>query len=615
MLESDDPLIGLVLDGRYRLTSFIAEGGMGRVYKAEQRTLDRTVAVKLLKEVSDGGEEFQKRFFLEASLCARLSHPNTIRIFDYGCHGGRVFYIVMEFLDGRSVLDLIKTSAPLAPDHVIDIASQVCHALIEAHDAGLVHRDLKPSNLFATPDGVGGELVKILDFGVVKQLDDEMEITRVQTVVGSPQYMSPEQIKGEPLDGRSDLYSLGAIMFQLLTGRVPFPGQDPMSVVMKHITDPVPSFDDVDPSLGVPLFVEDLVKKALGKTSENRFRDARAMLRALSEASGKLRGTAPEPLFEHVREGALLDAPTAVLDAPTQLKPEDSLDLTVSQLRGTVLDGYVAYIDLNCPYCYALYERVYRWGLAEQIEWRMVEHASHVLDGEFDLVQEELLSSEVFEVHHRAPDIELSLPPDRCRSTQATHLIAIVQRLFPERTNAVRVALYRALWQEGRNIGDEEVMLDVLRAHGLPEELLGMCTEAPEEFLEWQRAWDQGDFDHSIPVMTHAATDRVIIGLADQISLAHFLLGERTRVVDRAVCFYQPKPVLLLCGWLSHLWPLLVEIKDSVEIIQAPTARRASEMLGERSSPAMLIIQDDHLTSDEMLQLGVQARSLSLIHI
>mgnify|MGYP001233161292 CR=1 FL=1 len=613
MPENADSLIGTVLDGRYQLTAFIAEGGMGRVYRAEQRVLNRTVAVKLLKEMPDGGEEFQKRFFLEASLCARLSHPNTIRIFDYGCHGGQVFYIVMEFLEGRSVLELIKASAPLPIEHVIDIASQVCHALIEAHDAGLVHRDLKPSNLFATPDGVGGERIKILDFGVVKQLGDEMEITRVQSVVGSPQYMSPEQIKGEPLDGRSDLYSLGAIMFQLLTGRVPFSGRDPMSVVMKHITEPVPSLVDVHPGLSIPVVIEDLVKRALAKTPDARFRSARQMLDALASAAAVLGGGSLEVWPEHPAEEATLsELPTGVLDATTHIEPEDSFDLTLSQLKGTQLDGYTAYIDLNCPYCYALFERVYRWGLADQIEWCMVEHASHVLDGEFDLAQEELLSSEVFEVHHRAPDIELSLPPDRCQSTQATRLIAIVQRVFPEQTNAVRVSLYRALWREGRNIGDMGVLLDVLRRHDLPAELLGMCEEPPDEFIAWQKAWENGDFDHSIPVMTHAATGRVIIGLADQSSLAQFLLGERMRVIDRTVCFYQPKPALLLCGWLNHLWPLLSEIKDAVEIIQAPTARRAAEMLGERSPPAMLLVQENHVTAEELFRLGQQARSRSV---
>lgn len=625
MSEKPDPLLGTVLDGRYEITEFIAEGGMGKVYKAVQRTLDRTVAVKLLKNFTDGASEFQRRFFLEASLCARLSHPNTIRIFDYGCHEETTFYIVMEYLEGVSVRKILRDAGPLEPERALAILSQVCAALIEAHDSGLVHRDLKPSNLFAVSDGMGGEHIKILDFGVVKQMAANLEITRVQSILGSPQYMSPEQVQGTEIDGRSDLYSLGAILFQLLSGRVPFSGRDPMSVVVKHITDPVPAIYEINPAVAIPADVEGIVRRAMAKAPADRFASARDMLATIQRVEAAISGTSDLALARTVAPEADLpasihDMPTGVMDTEVDCMATNAVDQdntlpledTLGQLAGVELEGYKAFIDLNCPYCYALFERISRWGVAGQIEWCMIEHSSHVLEGGFDLHQEELLSNEVFEVHHRAPDIDLSLPPERCQSTKATWLLAVIHRLFPEKANPFRRSLYAALWQFGRNIGDVGVLLDLLAAHGMPVELLSMCEEPPDEFKGWQAAWEQGDFDFSIPVLTHPASGRVLIGLADQSSLAEFLLGDRMRVIDRTVCFYQRKPSVLLCGWMSHVWTLLEDVKTKVEIIQAPTARRASEMLSERAVPELLIIEDGHVSAEELETLGRQARARSV---
>jgi len=620
MSDLADPLLGTVLDGRYRLTSFIAEGGMGRVYKAVQETLDRVVAVKLLKDQTGGSSEFQRRFFLEASLCARLNHPNTIRIFDYGCHQEQLFYIVMEYLEGRSVRQMLIDQGPLSPIEALTVAQQVCDALIEAHGSGLVHRDLKPSNLFATQDGMGRERVRILDFGVVKQLESDIEITQVQSVVGSPQYMSPEQIRGEGVDGRADLYALGAILFQLLSGRVPFSGRDPMAVVMKHITEPVPAIAQLNPSALVPASVEGIVYRAMAKSPDDRFQTALEMMETITKELSVLQGGTPTTAAAALNEDlALHEMVTGVLEAPEDCTLPDALELntqpiekSLEQLEGVDLDGYQAYIDLNCPYCYALFERLCRWNLAEQVEWRMVEHASHVLEGVFDLDQEQLLSNEVFEVHHRAPDIDLNLPRDRCQSTLATYLLAVVHGLFPEQTNTFRRAVYQALWQKGQNIGEVDVLKQLLKENGLPEELLGMCETPPEEFQSWQTEWERGDYDFSIPVLTHAPSGRVLIGLADQTSLAEFLLGDRMRVIDRTVCFYQRKPAILLCGWLNHIWPVLEDVKDKVEIIQAPTARKAAEMLSEHAAPELVMVEDGHVTPEELMSLGEQARARSV---
>lgn len=615
MTLAAESVIGTVLDGRYRLTSFIAEGGMGCVYRGIQEALDRPVAVKLLKDSTEGSVDFQRRFFLEASLCARLAHPNTIRIFDFGCcASSHHYYIVMEFLQGRSVRQLISDEGPLPPPMALNIVQQVCAALIEAHGAGLVHRDLKPSNLFSTPDGMGGKRIKILDFGVVKQLNTDLEITQVQSVLGSPQYMSPEQIRGQDVDGRSDLYSLGIILFQLLTGHLPFRGRDAMAVVMKHITEPIPAMFEVNPTVAVPLAVEEIVATAMAKDPNDRFPDAKSMLVAVNEVAESLGG---EWLNAQQHASTFQDIPTGILETLSIEEsvadaPEDITQSMVDQLQDVQLDGYRAYIDLNCPYCYALYERLCLWGLVDQIEWCTIEHESHVLDGDFDLRQEEMLSSEVFEVHHRAPDIDLKLPATRCQSTMATRMLAVLHRLFPEAANAVRRATYRALWQDGKNIGDAGVLTEILEQHDVPTEVLEMCAEKPPEFTEWQREWTKGGYDNSIPVLTHRPSGRVLIGLADQSSLAQFLLGERKRVVDRTVCFYQRKPTVLLCGWLSHLWPLVDDINDRVEFIQAPTARRATEMLAEHVVPDLFMIEDGHVDAKEWQTLGALARGRSV---
>jgi len=466
---------------------------------------------------------------------------------------------------------------------------------------------------------MGGDRIRILDFGVVKQLEADIELTQVQSVVGSPQYMSPEQIRGEPVDGRADLYALGAILFQLVSGRVPFSGRDPMAVVMKHLTDPVPVIAEVNPSALVPASTEQIIYRAMAKSPSDRFSDAREMLEAINQEMASLRGmtsmtaepTRVDPSLHEMATGILEDVDDCTLPDPSPLDTQP-IQVSLRQLEGVRLEGYQAYIDLNCPYCFALFERISRWNIADQVEWRMIEHSSHLLDGEFDLEQEQMLSNEVFEVHHRAPDIDLHLPADRCQSTLATYLLAVVHGLFPDQVNALRRSVYQALWQQGHNIGDVGVLEALLREHQLPVELLGMCTEPPVEFTEWQAAWERGEYDFSIPVLTHEASGRVLIGLADQTSLAQFLLGDRMRVIDRTVCFYQRKPAILLCGWLNHAWPVLVDVKDKVEIIQAPTARRASEMLSERASPEVLMIEDGHVTAEELAQLGDQARSRSV---
>jgi diguanylate cyclase (GGDEF)-like protein len=638
--NDQDPLLGQVLDRRFELTEYIACGGMGRVYKAVQRPLDRVVAIKLLGDVSQGVEEFQRRFFLEASLCARLSHPNIVRIFDYGCHDDDLYYIAMEYLEGQTIKHLVADQGWIEPLRAIAILKQVCAALIEAHGAGLVHRDLKPSNLFIISDVFGGDFVKILDFGVVKQLSVDMEFTHVGSTLGSPLFMSPEQIRDSDVDGRSDLYSLGVILFQMLTGTFPFTASEPLQVLMKHLNDPPPSLAEANPQIRIFPALERLVRRALEKSKEDRFSDARDMLQALIEVESQL-GTVQTDITDLMTVGAERKSLEALRDMPTGPMSTISTDLDVvtavmemgeSDARSPIvaeeiqttettsvdlllnldLHGFVAFIDFNCPYCFALHERICRWGGADKVDWCLVEHAAHLLDGPFDLDQEQMLSTEVHEVHHRAPDVGLVLPPQRCRSTTATRLAVYVRRHSPEKGSTFRHAVYRALWQDGLDIGERSVLVNLLIAHDLPPELIDECSEEPMELTAWQSDWDSADFDHCIPVLTHPASDRVLIGLADERTLMKFFLGERTRVVDTTVCYYQQQPSILVCGSMSHLWQMLTDVRGCCEILQAPNPKRAMEYLSEIAVPDLVILDGEYVDYSAMEALSKLAKSRSV---
>jgi serine/threonine protein kinase len=216
-----DPLIGRLINDRYRIASLVARGGMGRVYRAEQAPLGREVALKVLHPRYEGDHdpEFQRRFFLEASTCAKLSHPNTVTIFDYGRTEDDIYYIAMELLEGRTLHRAVRTDGPFAPQRAMHIARQVCRSLREAHKSGLVHRDLKPANVFLMRHGDEEDFVKVLDFGLVKDIETpDEDLTETGLFMGSPKYMSPEQIRGENVDGRCDVYALGVMLYEMLTG-------------------------------------------------------------------------------------------------------------------------------------------------------------------------------------------------------------------------------------------------------------------------------------------------------------------------------------------------------------------------------------------------------------
>ena len=288
-----DPLLGKIIAEKYRVLDLVAQGGMGRIYRAEQLPLGRIVALKILRprqafETKD--DTFQKRFTLEAATCARLTHPNTVTLFDYGqiTLGNRTtFFMVFEFVQGRTLSDVLKADGPFPPARALRVAGEICRSLQEAHQAGIVHRDLKPSNVMLLRRD-DGESVKVLDFGVAKVLEDDQEnITKADSVVGSPRYMSPEQIRHLDLDGRSDIYALGVLLYLMLSGQVPFAKEGAVGTLMAHLTEPVPSIQERS-ERGVPPQVEAVVRRCLEKNPKDRYPNAIALREALEAVLGTL---------------------------------------------------------------------------------------------------------------------------------------------------------------------------------------------------------------------------------------------------------------------------------------------------------------------------------------
>lgn len=269
--------------GQYQLRWKLGEGGMGEVYMAEHQLLKRPCALKLIKTGSGSDPLALARFEREVQSAARLRHPNTIDIYDYGHSDDGTFYYVMEYLEGYSLHDLVGRAGPLPAGRVIYLFRQVCAGLAEAHELGLVHRDLKPANVFVAVQGGESDVVKILDFGLVKltMTPGAVELTSDLTVSGTPQYMAPEQaLADRSLDARADIYALGAVMYFALTGRPPFSGSSPFEIMMSQARDPVAPPSQVHP--GVPADLEAVVLRCLEKKPDDRFPNVKALGEALA---------------------------------------------------------------------------------------------------------------------------------------------------------------------------------------------------------------------------------------------------------------------------------------------------------------------------------------------
>jgi serine/threonine protein kinase len=284
-----DPLIGRVISGRFKITALIARGGMGKVYRAEQAPLGRICAIKVLNP-SYAGEhdpEFHKRFFLEASVASKLTHPNTVTIFDYGRTEDDVYYMAMEYLEGHTLHRAIRDAGYLPEERVAHIARQICRALREAHSVGVIHRDLKPANIFLVEHGDEADFVKVLDFGLVKNVADKGEdLTQTGMFMGSPKYMAPEQIRGDRVDARTDVYALGIILYEMLTGKVPFDRPTSVNILMAHVhEDPLP-MREMNPQISVSPAAEETVAGCMAKNPDTRLRSMDEVLVALKRIGG-----------------------------------------------------------------------------------------------------------------------------------------------------------------------------------------------------------------------------------------------------------------------------------------------------------------------------------------
>ncbi|WNQ13673.1 Stk1 family PASTA domain-containing Ser/Thr kinase [Paenibacillus aurantius] len=283
-------MIGQVLGGRYEILDRIGGGGMALVYKARDILLNRKVAVKVLRSQFVHDEEFIHRFRREAQSAAALSHPNVVSIYDVG-QKDETHYIVMEYVEGQTLNDLIKEKAPLQVEEAIHIASQICDALEHAHSNQIVHRDIKPHNILLGRNG----RVKVTDFGIARA-GTSSSITQTGSVLGSVHYFSPEHAKGTTAGAKSDLYSLGIVLYQMLTGKLPFSGDSPVSVALKHLQEDVEEPRKVNPL--IPQSVENIILKAMRKNPENRYQSAHEMLMDLETCLKPERRNEPKLAFD-----------------------------------------------------------------------------------------------------------------------------------------------------------------------------------------------------------------------------------------------------------------------------------------------------------------------------
>src|SRR5436190_6177662 len=310
-----DTLIGTVFDGRYKIVRKLGTGGMADVYLAEDQELGRRVAIKILNDRHAADESFVERFRREAKNAAGLSHPNIVSIYDRGTAEG-TYYIAMEYLDGRSLKELIVARGPAPIKVAIEYARQILGAIGFAHRHGIVHRDIKPHNVLVGPEG----RLKVTDFGIARSGASQM--TEVGSIIGTAQYLSPEQARGSPVDQTSDLYSVGVLLFEMLTGQVPFTGDTPLEIAMKHLSEVPKPPSELRPE--VPHDLDMVVLRALAKDPAERYQSAEEMdadLERILQGLPVGDDTAAAATAVLSGSGLIAAAPTSVITRPTQVAP------------------------------------------------------------------------------------------------------------------------------------------------------------------------------------------------------------------------------------------------------------------------------------------------------
>jgi len=341
-MAGPDPFIGRdILDSQFRILQKIGSGGMGSVYKASQPSMNRMVAVKILHPKLANRRALVSRFRREASAMSHLSYPNTVKVFNYGELEDGSLYIVMEYLEGKNLHQTVRKGGPLPYERALPILIQVCGALDEAHRKGIVHRDLKPENIFLCTDPLGQQdYAKVLDFGLAKVTEREMNpgsiiLTQEGMVFGTPEFMSPEQAQGKALDPRSDIYSLAVILYEALTGKLPFDAKTPMEFIQHHVATKPIDLNARVAGLSFPPALAEVLAKAIAKKPDRRFQTAAEFAQALQEIvpdAATERGTIP------TASPALRASITEPTPLPAQASPKVS---TVPLLIGVAVGSLV----------------------------------------------------------------------------------------------------------------------------------------------------------------------------------------------------------------------------------------------------------------------------------
>jgi serine/threonine-protein kinase len=312
---ANDSWISRVVDSRYKVLARIGAGGMGVVYRVEHLRLGKTAAMKVLAPDVAAKPEMVQRFRLEAQAVSKLSHSNIVQTFDFGQFEDAL-YLIMEYVKGEDLAALLKREGPLPFPRAARMFAQACSALTEAHDHGIIHRDLKPENLMVHKRRDGSEHVKVLDFGLAKlrEREESAAVTTGKQILGTPYYMSPEQVRGERLDPRSDVYSLGATLYRVLTGSTPFNAPSPMGILSKHVTDPVVPPRQRAPERGLPSEADEIVLRAMAKNVEERYPSAAAVQEDLERVLAAMTAQ-PIPMTSAQRAAEVAEAPTMALES------------------------------------------------------------------------------------------------------------------------------------------------------------------------------------------------------------------------------------------------------------------------------------------------------------